>query len=68
MKSISVILTHTGLGWNFAVLRNGRALPAEDPQDLPNAGMALQAALSALRETVRIEHGERVLPGENTRG
>lgn len=50
MKIIQIVLTgQAGLGWNYAVLRDGKPLPAEDPQDLDTAARALQAALAQLK-------------------
>lgn len=55
-----IVLTHQpGLGWNFAVFRSGKALPAEDPQDLRDVGQALKAALQQLQATVLAERDER---------
>ena len=57
MNTLQIILTgQAGIGWNFAVLRDGKPLPAEDPQDLPSAGRALQAALQAAQASVRTPH------------
>jgi hypothetical protein len=61
MKTITVILTgQAGIGWNFALLRDGKPMPAEDPQDLPSAVEALQAALAQLRDaTHQRKEGQR---------
>ena len=46
MSSLQIILTgQAGIGWNYAILRNGKPLPAEDPQDFTSAARALQAAM-----------------------
>lgn len=50
MNTLQIVLTvQTGIGWNFAIIRDGRALPAEDPQDFPSAARALQAAMLQLQ-------------------
>ncbi|MCK2086993.1 hypothetical protein MXC99_02185 [Thauera aromatica] len=43
MNTLQIVLTgQTGIGWNFAIIRDGRALPA--------AMLQLQAASSASKE------------------
>lgn len=50
MNTLQIVLTgQAGIGWNFAIIREGCALPAEDPQDFPSAARALQAAMLQLQ-------------------
>ena len=58
MNTITVILTgQAGIGWNFAVLCDGKPLPAEDPQDLRPAAEALRAALMQVQDAARQAQG-----------
>lgn len=58
MQTLQIILTgQAGIGWNFAILRNGKPAPAEDPQDFATAARALQAAMLQLQAPVREERG-----------
>lgn len=50
MNTLQIILTgQAGIGWNYAILRNGKPAPAEDPQDFTSAARALQAAMLQLQ-------------------
>lgn len=54
MKTIQIVLTgQAGIGWNFAVMCDGKPLPADDPQDFGTAARALQAALVQLQTAAR---------------
>jgi hypothetical protein len=54
MRTLTVVLTaQAGIGWNFAVLSDGKPLPADDPQDLESAADALRAALVQVQEAER---------------
>jgi len=54
MRTITVTLTgQAGIGWNYAVLRDGKPLPAEDPQDMRSAADALRAALMQVQDAER---------------
>ena len=50
MNTLQIILTgQAGIGWNYAILRNGKPAHAEDPQDFTSAARALQAAMLQLQ-------------------
>lgn len=69
MTTTQILLTHQfGTGWNFAVLRNGRALPADDPRDLRSAAQALQAAILQLQSTVRAQRDDERDDERDARG
>lgn len=58
MNTLQIVLTfRPGMGWNHAVLRNGKAMPAEDPQDHDNAGRALQSALIQVQQSLKPQAG-----------
>lgn len=54
MSTLQIVLTYQpGMGWNHAVLRNGKPMPAEDPQDHETAARALQSALIQLQQSLK---------------
>lgn len=58
MNTLQIVLTYRpGMGWNHAVLRNGTAMTAEDPQDHETAARALQSALVQLQQSLKPQAG-----------
>lgn len=54
MNTLQIVLTYQpGMGWNHAVLRNGKPMPAEDPQDHETAARALQSALVQVQQSLK---------------